>query len=91
MVNSGLQVQHKKTRLYMPAATAELAKQHAAKLGVSSLGSTSVAAAADGIVVLGMPVGSSAYITVWLHDKAKHLCQDMDEVATKWRSTAQSK
>ena len=38
MTNSGLQVQHKKTNLYMPEATEAQVRQHAAKLGVSSLG-----------------------------------------------------
>ena len=40
-----------------------------------------MAAAANGIVVLDMPVGSSEYIAAWRHDKAKRLCQGMDEVA----------
>jgi hypothetical protein len=81
MVNSGLQVQHKKTKLYMPAATQEQATQHAAKLSVSSLGGAGGASAKNGIVVLGMPVGSKTYISNWLVHKAKTISDDMKEVA----------
>jgi hypothetical protein len=68
MVNSGLQVQHKKTKLYMPAATKEQAAQHAAKIGVSFLGGASGARDAN---------GTKEYIRA---DKAKTMCTDMREV-----------
>jgi hypothetical protein len=67
----------------MPAATKEqaVAAQHAVKLGISSLGGARGARDTNGIIVLGMPVGTKEYIGAWLNDKAKTMCTDMREVA----------
>jgi len=81
MTSFSLQVQHKKTPLYMPEATEAQARQHVATFGVSSLEGAGGAAAGNGILVLGMHVGTDKYIWAWRDWKAKTLCRDMKEVA----------